>query len=71
MIKKKKKMQVSVLSLLVNFQFLNSLFFITALGQDLFSGTYVNNFTVLWWPVTDCSSKEVVRGSNRLGLFVA
>ena len=63
--------QVSVLSLLVNFAFFNSHFFITTLGQDLFSGTYVNKFNVLWCPATDSSSKEVARGSNRFCLFFA
>jgi len=41
------------LGLVVMFKFFNSHFPVTPLGLDLFSGTHLDDFTVLWCPVTE------------------
>jgi len=50
--------QILFLSLIVNFKFSSSNFPVTALGLDLFSGTYFNTF--LWCPVIENDSIQVV-----------
>jgi len=42
-----------ILSLVVNFQFFISHFPVTALGLDLFSGTYLRKVVFLWSPVIE------------------